>query len=93
MCNQQPSSFYLRTIDLTSFLRVSKCSGNVPIPLKKEILVEEEVVDQFVDDTLIREVSAGGRSLESKLIQSSPEQVTCGGHRRRAIVSFHLYCR
>ena len=36
------------------------CSGNMPIPLKKEILVEEEVVDQFVDDTLIREVSAGG---------------------------------
>ena len=33
---------------------------------KKEILVEEEVVDQFVDDTLIREVSAGGTSLESK---------------------------
>ena len=49
--------------------------------------MEEEVVDQFVDDTLIREVSAGGRSLESKLIQSSPEQVTRGGHRRRAIVS------
>ena len=44
-------------------------------------------MDQFVDDTLIREVSAGGRSLESKLSQSSPEQVTRGGHRRRAIVS------
>ena len=28
-------------------------------------------MDQFVDDTLIREVSAGGTSLESKLIQSS----------------------
>ena len=44
-------------------------------------------MDQFVDDTLIREVYAGGTSLESKLIQSSPEQVTRGGHRRRAIVS------
>ena len=44
-------------------------------------------MDQFVDDTPIREVSAGGRSLESKLSQSSPEQVTRGGHRRRAIVS------
>ena len=52
----------------------------MPIPLKKEILVEEEVVNQFVDDTPIREVSAGGISLESKLIQSSPEQVTRGGH-------------
>ena len=44
-------------------------------------------MDQFVDDTLIREVSAGGTSLESKLSQSSPEQVARGGHRRRAIVS------